>query len=219
MACRRRGNPAASTALSSPTASRCRASSSSITWTNRAITPRSVRWATGSPSESVPAVTGIDTRTLTRRLREFGTMRGWLAPEAMSQAEVQQERRPARHAPRHLPRGGARRAGALRSRPARGAGRRRGGQGQHRAFAARARGERHARALALRPGAARRTRGRHPDRQRARRSEGSRAADRADPCVARPPSPADLRRMPRQPDPVPRRGRRHVQAARTATEA
>ncbi len=28
--------------------------------------------------ENVPAVTGIDTRTLTRRLREHGTMRGWL---------------------------------------------------------------------------------------------------------------------------------------------
>lgn len=31
-------------------------------------------------SESIPAVTGIDTRTLTRRLREHGTMRGWLFP-------------------------------------------------------------------------------------------------------------------------------------------
>jgi carbamoyl-phosphate synthase small subunit len=31
-------------------------------------------------SENVPAVTGIDTRTLTRRLREVGTMRGWLFP-------------------------------------------------------------------------------------------------------------------------------------------
>jgi|SRR5579862_516722 len=30
--------------------------------------------------EDVPAVTGIDTRTLTRKLREFGTMRGWLVP-------------------------------------------------------------------------------------------------------------------------------------------
>lgn len=44
-------------------------------------------WLAG---EEVPAVTGIDTRTLTRRLREFGTMRGWLAPEAMSRAEVRQ---------------------------------------------------------------------------------------------------------------------------------
>jgi carbamoyl-phosphate synthase small subunit len=31
-------------------------------------------------SENLPAVTGIDTRTLTRRLREHGTMRGWLLP-------------------------------------------------------------------------------------------------------------------------------------------
>jgi carbamoyl-phosphate synthase small subunit len=30
--------------------------------------------------EHVPAATGIDTRTLTRRLRERGTMRGWLVP-------------------------------------------------------------------------------------------------------------------------------------------
>ena len=29
-------------------------------------------------SEGVPAITGIDTRTLTRRLREHGTMRGWI---------------------------------------------------------------------------------------------------------------------------------------------
>ncbi|HUG04058.1 MAG TPA: glutamine-hydrolyzing carbamoyl-phosphate synthase small subunit [Steroidobacteraceae bacterium] len=42
-------------------------------------------------SEAVPAVTGIDTRTLTRRLREHGTMRGWLAPDSMSQDEVRRE--------------------------------------------------------------------------------------------------------------------------------
>ena len=35
-------------------------------------------------SESVPGVTGIDTRTLTRRLREEGTMAGWLFPATMS---------------------------------------------------------------------------------------------------------------------------------------
>jgi carbamoyl-phosphate synthase small subunit len=29
-------------------------------------------------SEGVPAITGIDTRTLTRKLREHGTMRGWI---------------------------------------------------------------------------------------------------------------------------------------------
>ncbi len=32
-------------------------------------------------SEGIPGVSGIDTRTLTRRLREHGTMRGWLLPE------------------------------------------------------------------------------------------------------------------------------------------
>lgn len=37
-------------------------------------------WLTG---EGVPAVTGIDTRTLTRRLREHGTMRGWLFPSEL----------------------------------------------------------------------------------------------------------------------------------------
>jgi len=42
-------------------------------------------WLTG---EGVPAIAGIDTRTLTRRLREFGTMRGWLSPEAMPRTEV-----------------------------------------------------------------------------------------------------------------------------------
>src|SRR6266542_3233263 len=31
-------------------------------------------------AESVPGITGIDTRTLTRRLREHGTMKGWLLP-------------------------------------------------------------------------------------------------------------------------------------------
>lgn len=34
-------------------------------------------------SEGVPAVTGIDTRTLTRRLRHAGTMQGWLFPAEM----------------------------------------------------------------------------------------------------------------------------------------
>jgi carbamoyl-phosphate synthase small subunit len=31
-------------------------------------------------AEGVPGITGIDTRTLTRRLREHGTMKGWLMP-------------------------------------------------------------------------------------------------------------------------------------------
>ncbi len=40
--------------------------------------------------EDVPAVSGIDTRTLTRRLREFGTTRGWLAPDSMTPAAVRE---------------------------------------------------------------------------------------------------------------------------------
>ncbi|WP_242516089.1 glutamine-hydrolyzing carbamoyl-phosphate synthase small subunit [Sorangium cellulosum] len=39
-------------------------------------------------SEGVPAITGIDTRTLTRRLREVGTMKGWLFPAEMDLERV-----------------------------------------------------------------------------------------------------------------------------------
>jgi carbamoyl-phosphate synthase small subunit len=38
--------------------------------------------------ESIPGVTGIDTRTLTRRLRERGTMTGWLAPAELEPEEA-----------------------------------------------------------------------------------------------------------------------------------
>ncbi len=34
-------------------------------------------------SEGIPAITGIDTRTLTRKLREVGTMKGWILPAEM----------------------------------------------------------------------------------------------------------------------------------------
>ena len=34
-------------------------------------------------SENIPAITGIDTRTLTRKLREAGTMKGWIVPADM----------------------------------------------------------------------------------------------------------------------------------------
>ena len=37
----------------------------------------------------IPALDGIDTRTLTRRLREHGTMRGWLIPANMTLEEAQ----------------------------------------------------------------------------------------------------------------------------------
>jgi len=39
-------------------------------------------------TESIPGFTGADTRTLTRRLREHGTMPGWLFPTALPLAEA-----------------------------------------------------------------------------------------------------------------------------------
>jgi carbamoyl-phosphate synthase small subunit len=44
-------------------------------------------WLAG---EGVPGLTGVDTRTLTRRLREHGTMEGWLYPSAMSEADARE---------------------------------------------------------------------------------------------------------------------------------
>jgi carbamoyl-phosphate synthase small subunit len=38
--------------------------------------------------QGVPAITGVDTRTLTRRLRERGTMQGWIVPPGMSLNEA-----------------------------------------------------------------------------------------------------------------------------------
>lgn len=38
--------------------------------------------------DAIPAIQGIDTRTLTRRLREHGTMRGWLVPDGSSLEEA-----------------------------------------------------------------------------------------------------------------------------------
>lgn len=43
--------------------------------------------------EGVPIVSGIDTRALTQRLRESGTMRGWVFPAEMPLAEAQQQAR------------------------------------------------------------------------------------------------------------------------------
>lgn len=40
-------------------------------------------------SAGVPAITGVDTRTLTRKLREAGTMRGWLFPVDRDVSEAQ----------------------------------------------------------------------------------------------------------------------------------
>lgn len=39
-------------------------------------------------SEGVPAVSGIDTRTLTRHLRKSGTMRGWLLPMSSTREDA-----------------------------------------------------------------------------------------------------------------------------------
>jgi carbamoyl-phosphate synthase small subunit len=39
-------------------------------------------------AEGVPGLSGVDTRTLTRILREHGTMRGWLFPDTMDFAEA-----------------------------------------------------------------------------------------------------------------------------------
>src|SRR4029453_17692509 len=40
-------------------------------------------------AEDIPAVCGIDTRTLTRRLRERGTLRGWLYPASLALKDAQ----------------------------------------------------------------------------------------------------------------------------------
>jgi carbamoyl-phosphate synthase small subunit len=39
-------------------------------------------------AEGIPGLAGVDTRALTRRLRERGTMQGWLYPAAMSEDEA-----------------------------------------------------------------------------------------------------------------------------------
>jgi carbamoyl-phosphate synthase small subunit len=38
--------------------------------------------------EGIPGVTGIDTRTITRRLREHGTMQGWLYPATLGEDQA-----------------------------------------------------------------------------------------------------------------------------------
>jgi carbamoyl-phosphate synthase small subunit len=44
-------------------------------------------------AENVPAITGIDTRVLTRRLREHGTMRGWVFADSMDAEEARRTAR------------------------------------------------------------------------------------------------------------------------------
>jgi carbamoyl-phosphate synthase small subunit len=43
--------------------------------------------------EGIPGLSGVDTRSLTRRLRERGTMQGWLYPAAMSAEQARNEAR------------------------------------------------------------------------------------------------------------------------------
>lgn len=44
-------------------------------------------------SEGIPAITGVDTRSLTKKLREKGTMRGWLFPATQSVADAKKSAR------------------------------------------------------------------------------------------------------------------------------
>jgi carbamoyl-phosphate synthase small subunit len=44
-------------------------------------------------AEQIPVLTGVDTRTLTRRLRERGTMRGWLYPSGITAEQAIREAR------------------------------------------------------------------------------------------------------------------------------
>jgi len=41
-------------------------------------------------AEGIPALTGVDTRSLTRRLREHGTMQGWLYPSSTSRDDARE---------------------------------------------------------------------------------------------------------------------------------
>ena len=41
-------------------------------------------------AEGIPGLTGVDTRSLTRRLREHGTMQGWLYPSSMSEDDARE---------------------------------------------------------------------------------------------------------------------------------
>ena len=41
-------------------------------------------------AEGIPGLTGVDTRSLTRRLREHGTIQGWLYPASMSEADARE---------------------------------------------------------------------------------------------------------------------------------
>jgi carbamoyl-phosphate synthase small subunit len=170
-------------------------------------------------SEDVPGITGIDTRTLTRKLRENGTMRGWLfpaeqsleAPKRMAHTvEMKTEvfRLVAPTQPIKYPGG----------EPQDPAGRRRR-EGQPRALAARARRHRDPRALARRLA------------KLAQECDGILLGNGpGDPKDLQPLvekirallpelQQADLRRVPGQPDPRPRGRRQDSTSCPTATAA
>ena len=155
-------------------------------------------WLSG---ENVPAVSGIDTRTLTRRLRERGTMRGWLYPSSLALEDARKRGRRRRHDARRLPSGRSGGAGDARpGRAPRHADRRRG-QGQYRPIAARARRDRTSHALACRLARRCAARRRHRHRQRARGSGGPDRSGRERTRAPERVGQADLRGLPRQSDP------------------
>ncbi len=59
-------------------------------WSHHAATRSLADWLS---AEGVPGVTGIDTRSLTRRLREHGTIRGWLVPAGADESRARERAR------------------------------------------------------------------------------------------------------------------------------
>ena len=94
--------------------SKSRAWSFSGTSTSTATTRRPARWTPGSEKTGSRRVHGIDTRTLTRRLREHGTMRGWLVPDGSSLGGSPTAWGRRRHEERGVPGGGSQRADSIR---------------------------------------------------------------------------------------------------------
>ncbi len=92
-ACPAMRRPRPRNARSNRTASRCRASWSSTCRAITVITCRRARSMSGSAGQTIPILSGIDTRTLTIRLRERGTMQGWLYPASMTLDQAKQASR------------------------------------------------------------------------------------------------------------------------------
>ena len=177
-----------STRPTSRTRSRCRASSCRATSRRTATTPRRARSAPGSQGEGIPAVTGIDTRTLTRKLREHGTMKGWLFPAEMDLERAKRARPRGRDAARRSSASSRRRSPSATARRRRLTASCSSTPAPRTTSCARLLGaaaRRRARALARAPRRARRRVRRHHARQRPRRPEGPRAPHRAGARAAR----------------------------------